>query len=243
MDNSPTHDEATLRTDVWTLDCADVGLNSLLALDGEMLANMARALGQRVRSRAVRDRARNPLRPASASDCGTASAASSPTGCGPASSRASLAPTSFYPLIAGAASEEQARALLPLLDGRHQVRRHLAAALLHARRSGLPRQRLLARPRLAAAQLPGLARPQALRLRRRSDRSRRQQLPPVPGRMGAPQLPRELQRRHRRSPRPARHRLVLRLGRAHAHHGRRRSHRRQSLERLGDHPRCRRQRR
>src|SRR5262245_61124082 len=46
MDNSPTHDEATLRTDVWTLDCADVGLNSLLALDGEMVANIARTLGR-----------------------------------------------------------------------------------------------------------------------------------------------------------------------------------------------------
>ena len=45
MDNSPTHDEAKLDTTSGTLDSADVGLNSLLALDGEMLAMIARELG------------------------------------------------------------------------------------------------------------------------------------------------------------------------------------------------------
>ena len=46
MDNSPTHDEATLNTKSWTLDSADVGLNSLLALDGEMLALIAARAGR-----------------------------------------------------------------------------------------------------------------------------------------------------------------------------------------------------
>jgi putative isomerase len=114
MDNSPTHDEATLRTDVWTLDCADVGLNSLLALDGEMLANMARALGseseaERFGSRAeslkarIRERLWDSERRVFANRLWSGKFT------------ASLAPTSFYPLIAGAASEAQARALLPLL--------------------------------------------------------------------------------------------------------------------------------
>ncbi|MGH6961887.1 MAG: MGH1-like glycoside hydrolase domain-containing protein, partial [Dongiaceae bacterium] len=114
MDNSPVHDEATLRTDVWTLDCADVGLNSLLALDGEMLANMARALGQESeaerlasRSEALKVRIREQLwdngRQVFANRLWSGKFTTS------------LAPTSFYPLLAGAASEAQARALLPLL--------------------------------------------------------------------------------------------------------------------------------
>jgi putative isomerase len=114
MDNSPVHDEAILRADVWTLDCADVGLNSLLALDGEMLASMARALGRESeaeqlasRSEALKARIRERLwddhRQVFANRLWSGKFI------------ASLAPTSFYPLIAGAASAEQARALLPLL--------------------------------------------------------------------------------------------------------------------------------
>src|SRR6185295_4531673 len=114
MDNSPTHDEATLRTDVWTLDCADVGLNSLLALDGEMLATMARARGQEAeaerfgsRAESLKARIRERLWDADRRVFANRLWSGKFT--------ASLAPTSFYPLIAGAASEEQARAMLPLL--------------------------------------------------------------------------------------------------------------------------------
>lgn len=114
MDNSPVHDEATLHMDVWTLDCADVGLNSLLALDGEMLANVARALGHdsdgdRFASRAealkqrVRERLWDDERRVFANRLWSGRFTSS------------LAPTSFYPLIAGAASPEQAKEMLPLL--------------------------------------------------------------------------------------------------------------------------------
>src|SRR5262249_7964705 len=46
MDNCPVHDEARLDSRGRTLDCADVGLNSLLALDGEVLASIAAALGE-----------------------------------------------------------------------------------------------------------------------------------------------------------------------------------------------------
>jgi putative isomerase len=114
MDNSPVHDEATLRTDVWTLDCADVGLNSLLALDGEMLANIARVLGHeaeadRFATRAeelkarIRDRLWDAERRVFANRLWSGKFTTS------------LAPTSFYPLIAGAATPEQAQQLLPLL--------------------------------------------------------------------------------------------------------------------------------
>jgi putative isomerase len=114
MDNSPVHDEATLRTDVWTLDCADVGLNSLLALDGEMLANIARALGHKseaerfaTRAGALKERIRERLWDGERRVFANRLWSGKFT--------ASLAPTSFYPLLAGAASAEQAQEMLRLL--------------------------------------------------------------------------------------------------------------------------------
>lgn len=111
MDNSPVHDEAALRMDSWTLDCADVGLNSLLALDGEMLASIARELGNigdasRLAANAaehktrIRDRLWDSDRRVFANRLWSGKFT------------ASLAPTSFYPMIAGAASPEQASDLL-----------------------------------------------------------------------------------------------------------------------------------
>ncbi len=115
MDNSPVHDEATLRRDVWTLDCADVGLNSLLALDGEMLSNIARVLGHSAeaerfaaRSQGLKARIREQLWDRERRVFANRLWSGRFT--------ASLAPTSFYPLIAGAASEAQARDMLRLLD-------------------------------------------------------------------------------------------------------------------------------
>ncbi|WP_082655586.1 MGH1-like glycoside hydrolase domain-containing protein [Aureimonas sp. D3] len=46
MDNSPTHDEARYDPETRTLSLLDVGLNSALALDAEMLARIAAELGQ-----------------------------------------------------------------------------------------------------------------------------------------------------------------------------------------------------
>ncbi len=115
MDNSPTHDEATLDTASWTLDCADVGLNSLLALDGEMLALIARRLDHgseaaRLERRAdqLKDRIRTRLwdkkRQVFANRLWSGAFVRS------------LAPTSFYPLLAGAANAEQTDAMIKLLD-------------------------------------------------------------------------------------------------------------------------------
>jgi putative isomerase len=114
MDNSPVHDEAALRADVWTLDCADVGLNSLLALEGEMLANIARALGRdadatrlSAQSDALKARIRERLWDGERRVFANRLWSGKFT--------RSLAPTSFYPLAAGAASPEQAQELLRLL--------------------------------------------------------------------------------------------------------------------------------
>lgn len=111
MDNSPVHDEARLVPETGTLDCADVGLNSLLALDGEMLARIARELGevgeaQRLDLQAaslrhrIADRLWDDERQVFANRLWSGRFVRS------------LAPTSFYPMIAGAARPEQAAAML-----------------------------------------------------------------------------------------------------------------------------------
>ena len=115
MDNSPVHDEAVLIPESHTLDCEDVGLNSLLALDGEMLALIAAELGRDGEARRLGRRARNlaarireelwdPEREVFANRLWSGRFVSS------------IAPTSFYPLIAGAASPAQARALLGWME-------------------------------------------------------------------------------------------------------------------------------
>ena len=114
MDNSPVHDEAVLVPASHTLDCEDVGLNSLLALDGEMLALAAAELGHEAEAQRLNTRARalaarirealwDPQRQVFANRLWSGRFV------------ASIAPTSFYPLIAGAASQAQARALLTWL--------------------------------------------------------------------------------------------------------------------------------
>ena len=126
MDNSPIHDEAAFDKASWCLDSFDVGLNSLLALDGEVLADLARhrgdtATAQRLADRAAALRARikaqlwDPARKVFANrrwDGGFVR---------------SIAPTSFYPLLADAADDMQRQALLGWLHdprkfgGRHRL--------------------------------------------------------------------------------------------------------------------------
>ena len=119
MDNSPVHDEAVLVPESHTLDCEDVGLNSLLALDGEMLARIAGELGRDREARRLADRARalsarirvelwDSEREVFANRLWSGRFVTS------------IAPTSFYPLVAGAASPAQARALLGWLDDPHR---------------------------------------------------------------------------------------------------------------------------
>jgi putative isomerase len=114
MDNSPVHDEARLDTKSWTLDCADVGLNSILALDGEMLALIAAELGETAAAKRlaertealkarIADRLWDPARRVFANRLWSGAFVRS------------LAPTSFYPLLCGAARPEQARAMAALL--------------------------------------------------------------------------------------------------------------------------------
>lgn len=111
MDNSATHDEAVYDPENRRLSTWDLGLNCAVALDGEMLGKMAQALGQRdaaaeFAARATRTRALIGERLWDADrnlfanrqrDGGFVR---------------SVSPTSFYPLLCGAASGHQTRHLL-----------------------------------------------------------------------------------------------------------------------------------
>jgi len=115
MDNSPTHDETTFQAESGTLDCADVGLNSLVALDGEMLARMARELGDEATARRLDERAEG-LRQRIAERLWDPERGVFANRLWSGRFVRSLAPTSFYPLLAGAARPEQAAAMLRLLS-------------------------------------------------------------------------------------------------------------------------------
>ena len=115
MDNSPIHDEAVFDKASGTLDCADVGLNSLLVLDGEVLALLAEQRGDnataaRLRQRAtalaerLHDRLWDAERQIFANRKWNGDFVRA------------LAPTSFYPMLAGAVDETQTAALLRHLD-------------------------------------------------------------------------------------------------------------------------------
>ena len=111
MDNSPIHDEATLNKESWTLDCEDVALNSIVALDAEMLSNVANAIGETEDAKLLDARGQKLKRQIS-SELWDESRHIFANRLWSGKFVSSLAPTSFFPMIAGAASAEQARALL-----------------------------------------------------------------------------------------------------------------------------------
>jgi Mannosylglycerate hydrolase MGH1-like glycoside hydrolase domain len=115
MDNSPIHDETDLDRASGMLTAADVGLNSLLVLDAEILSYWAEQRGDqatalRLRQRGgalaakVRDRLWDDERKVFANRLWNGRFVRS------------IAPTSFYPLLAGIATPEQTQHLLNGLD-------------------------------------------------------------------------------------------------------------------------------
>jgi putative isomerase len=115
MDNAPFHDECVFDPRTRVLSGADVGLNSLLALDAEFLAQIASELGHArqsaefgrsaadIRAR-ISDRLWDESRHIFANRLRSGKFVSS------------LGPTSFYPLICGAVTDEQAKRLLDHLS-------------------------------------------------------------------------------------------------------------------------------
>src|SRR5262249_1888827 len=110
MDNSPVHDEARFDPSSRTLDAADVGLNSLIALDGEMLSLMAAALGLTDAARHYEEHAAG-LRARIADRLWDASRGVFANRLWSGAFVRALAPTSFFPLLAGAARADQAQAM------------------------------------------------------------------------------------------------------------------------------------
>jgi len=111
MDNSPVHDEFAFDAGTRTLDGVDVGLNSLLALDAELLGDLAARLGLEEEAAAHRS--------AAARLAGRIGTCLWDEARGIFANRhrdgrfvRSVAPTSFFPLLCGAATPEQTARML-----------------------------------------------------------------------------------------------------------------------------------
>ncbi len=111
MDNSPVHDPAPFDAETGLLQSFDVGLNSLYALDFEMLGHMATALGDEAaatRHRADHVALAQAIQRLLWDDTRAVFANRLLDGI----FIRPIAPTSFYPLAAGAATPQQAAALV-----------------------------------------------------------------------------------------------------------------------------------
>lgn len=115
MDNSPIHDEARWNGESRTLDCEDVGLNALVCLDCEMLANMARTLGLTAEANR-HDADATALRLKIGTHFWDEDRKIFANRLWSGAFVKSVAPTSFYPLLCGAASKEQQKHLLKHLE-------------------------------------------------------------------------------------------------------------------------------
>lgn len=115
MDNSPIHDEARWNEKSRTLDVEDVGLNCLVCLDCEMLAHMARALG-RVAEAKMHDANAASLRKKIGTHFWDEKRNIFANRLWAGGFVKSVAPTSFYPLLCGAASKQQQKHLVKHLE-------------------------------------------------------------------------------------------------------------------------------
>lgn len=111
MDNSATHDEAVYDPETRVLSTWDLGLNCVLALDAEMLARMAEVLGRRDEAAefaALAERHRALIRSELWDDGRKIFANRQRRG----GFVRSVSPTSFYPLLCGAADAAQTAHLM-----------------------------------------------------------------------------------------------------------------------------------
>jgi putative isomerase len=110
MDNSPMYDSAVFVPEKHTINMEDVALNSLLALDGEILSDIAKKLGKLDESDKI-DRANNDFKQRidrTLWDAGRGIYANRHWDNG----FAACSPTSFYPLAAGIPDAEKAEKLI-----------------------------------------------------------------------------------------------------------------------------------
>lgn len=111
MDNMPIFDDAVFNEQSHTLEFEEVGLNSLLALDTEMLALIAYELGLETDSEAL-DRQAASLVDRIQTELWDPSREIFAGRFWSGSFARQLSPTSFFPLVAGAATADQADALV-----------------------------------------------------------------------------------------------------------------------------------
>ncbi|OED00787.1 trehalase family glycosidase [Rhizobium sp. YK2] len=115
MDNSATHDEAVYDPKTRSLSTFDLGLNCVVALDAEMLAKLAAVLGKTAEAEefaAIAEGLRQRIRDELWDNERKIFANRQRSG----AFVKSLSPTSFYPLLCGAASNEQASHLMAHLE-------------------------------------------------------------------------------------------------------------------------------
>jgi putative isomerase len=115
QDNAPVHDEAVYDSATRCLTTIDVGLNALLALDAEMLSAIAAELGkpgEAAHHAHIAERTRRKVRDTLWDEERGIFANRLRSG----GFVRSVSPTSFYPLLAGIATEHQVNHLLRHLD-------------------------------------------------------------------------------------------------------------------------------
>jgi putative isomerase len=111
MDNSPVHDSAHFDPETGLLLSADVGLNSLLCLDGELLHGMAVYLGDSEKADFLQNKVAN-LRLKISEWFWDENRSVFANRLLDGNYVNDLAPTSFYPLIAGACNSDQQKSLI-----------------------------------------------------------------------------------------------------------------------------------
>ncbi len=111
LDNSPMYDDSTYNQQTHVLEYGDVGLMSLYIADCDALAKMAGALGKTAEAKELNDRAaRYRAKLATMWDEKAGIFLNKDLHAGQANTR--LSPTNFYPMLANAATREQARTMI-----------------------------------------------------------------------------------------------------------------------------------
>ena len=111
LDNSPMYDESTYNQQSHVLEYGDVGLMSMYIADCDALAKMADALGKTAEAKELKERAsRYRAKLATMWDEKAGIFLNKDLHTGQANTR--LSPTNFYPMLAKAASPEQAKTMI-----------------------------------------------------------------------------------------------------------------------------------
>nr|WP_298687442.1 trehalase family glycosidase [uncultured Dongia sp.] len=115
MDNSPLHDDTIFDPVSGCLDAADVGLNSILVVDAEVLASWAKSLGDQATADRLLTRA-NALRARIGAELWDDSRQIFANRRWSGDFVRALAPTSCYPLLADAADDRQQQGVVAVLS-------------------------------------------------------------------------------------------------------------------------------